>query len=368
MFSTIKVAQIRWGKPIGGVESVLRDIAIYGDKTTFIYDFIFLSCGGPFESEMRANGHRVIVIPACNGYDLKMRIALLRELIAFSPDCVNEHSIPPLIRPLIKMFLHIPIVSFEHGEIQVNQKKGKGWINIINGFEMRHFSERIIVNSDTNKSLVCHAHRIPKDKMHTTYLGIDPGRFMPKKVKKATDSLVLGYLGRIHNFDKGTDYLSLLAQKLVNFDFSDFCVKVIGDGPDRPLVEAQADRLGVRKHFEFLGRRHDIPDLLSSIDILIVPSRTEAFGLVAVEALAAGTRVIAFATGALPEILSNCPDAMLVPTGDISAMARAVVTIWQKKGKERAVDGQSYVKNKFDVQRMVKDIETVYKSTVAANK
>jgi glycosyltransferase involved in cell wall biosynthesis len=367
MSSIIKVAQIRWGEPIGGVESVLRDIAIYGDKTTFNYDFIFLSCGGPFESEMRASGHKVVVIPACNGYDIKMRVALLRELKNFSPDCVNEHSIPPMIRPLINMILHVPVVSFEHGEIQVNQRKGKGWINALHGFEIRHFSERIIVNSDTNNNLVAATHKIAKEKIQTIHLGIDLDRFMQKKIGASTDSLVLGYVGRIHNFDKGTDFLPLLVQELVKRGFKKFIFRIIGDGPDRALIEAQTERLNIQKYFEFFGKRQDIPELLAGIDILVVPSRTEAFGLVAVEALAAGTRVVAFATGALPEILSNCKDAVLVPAGDVSAMAEAVVTSWKTKGKERAIDGQKYVRKQFNVQRMVKDIEAIYKNTVSVH-
>ena len=111
--------------------------------------------------------------------------------------------------------------------------------------------------------------------------------------------------------------------------------------------------------------RQDIPCLLSGIDILVMPSRTEAFGLAAIEALAAGTRVIAFSTGALPEILSGCKDATLVPTGNIVAMAEAVITNWRIKGKERASDGQDYVRKRFDVQRMVDEIETTYKKTVS---
>jgi glycosyltransferase involved in cell wall biosynthesis len=364
----IKVAQIRWGEPIGGVERVLRDLAFYGDKNTFTYKFIFLSCGGQFESEMRESGHSIVVIPARNGYDISMRIALIKELLKFSPDCINEHGIPPLIRPLIKISVKVPLVTFEHGDIQVNIHKGKGWINHLHGFEIRHFSDVIIVNSNTNKNLVASTYRISKDRIKTILLGIDLRNFSLNQSKPLNDTIVLGYVGRIHNFDKGTDYLPLLALELVKRGYIKFCFKIIGDGPDRPFIEAQADRIGVKKHFEFLGKRQDIPDLLSGIDILIIPSRTEAFGLVAVEALAAGTRVIAFATGALPEILSDCKDATLVPAGNIAAMAEAVIKSWGIKGKERATDGQNYVRKRFDVRRMINEIETTYKNAVFAYK
>jgi glycosyltransferase involved in cell wall biosynthesis len=368
MNSSIKIAQIRWGEPIGGVERVLRDLAFYGDKNKFIYKFIFLSRGGAFESEMRKSGHSVLVIPACNGYDIKMRIALLKELLMFSPDCINEHNIPPLIRPFIKILVKVPLITFEHGEIQVNIHKGKKWINRLHGFELRHFSDFIIVNSDTNKNIVASTHRISKDRIQTILLGIDLSNFPQNQSKLLNDNMVLGYVGRIHNYDKGTDYLPLLAKELVNRGFNEFCFKIIGDGPDRSSLEAKADRLDVKKYFEFLGKRLDIPGLLSGIDILIVPSRTEAFGLVAVEALAAGTRVVAFAAGALPEVLSDCKDAVLVPSGDVPAMADAVLKNWKTYGKQRATEGHDYVSNRFDVRRMVREIEAVYKNAVLSYK
>jgi glycosyltransferase involved in cell wall biosynthesis len=364
MSSIIKVAQIRWGEPIGGVEKVLRDIAFYYDNKSFTYKFIFLSCGGAYESEIRAIGHEIVVIPAHNGYDLKMRVTLIKELLKFSPDCINEHGIPPFIRPLIKIAIKAPLLTFDHGEIQANLCKSKGWINSLHGFEIRHFSNVIIVNSNTNKNMVASTYRIPKDRIKTILLGIDLSNFPLSQNEPLNNTLVLGYVGRIHNYDKGTDYLPQLAQELIKCGNSNFCIKVIGDGPDRPFIEAQTERLGVNKYFDFLGKRRDIPDLLSGIDILIVPSRTEGFGLVAVEALAAGTRVIAFAAGALPEILSGCKDAVLVPPGDVPAMADAVLKNWKTYGKQRSTEGHDYVSNRFDVRRMVREIEAVYKNAV----
>jgi len=359
----IKVAQIRWGEPIGGVERVLKDLACYIDRNAFKVLFVFLRSGGGYEAEMHASGHGVMVIPARNGYDIGMRIALIKELRKFAPDIINEHGgIPPLIRPMIKMAIHAPLVSFEHGEIEVNQRRGKAWVNKVNGFELRHFSDKVIVNSLLNKNLLATHHRLPEDKIQVVHLGIDLNQFVYNQKSPITSELIIGYVGRINNSDKGTDFLPLLVSKILSRGFRNFRLQIIGDGPDRKSLESLVGQRGISGHVDFLGMQPNVHDLLSNIDILVVPSRTEAFGLVAIEALAAGTRVVAFATGALPEILSGCPDAQIVPQGDIPALADAVLNLWKSKGKQRSQEGRNFVIERYDARRMVGEMENVYKN------
>ena len=198
--SIIKVAQIRWGEPIGGVERVLSDLAYFVDRNAFHMKFIFLRSGGSYESEMRANGHDVVVIPACNGYDISMRITLIKELRDFSPDIINEHGIPPLLRPIIKIAVKAPLITFEHGEIEVNKRKGKPWLNLIHGFEIKYFSNIIITNSGINKTLIANTHSIPQKRIKVIYLGIDLDAFTLKLDEPVTNELVIGYIGRHPQF------------------------------------------------------------------------------------------------------------------------------------------------------------------------
>jgi len=100
---------------------------------------------------------------------------------------------------------------------------------------------------------------------------------------------------------------------------------VIGDGPERPACESLAGSLGISRHVRFLGRRNDVPRLLSAVDLVVMPSRSEGLGLAAIEALAAARPVIAFAVGGLPEVVSDGVNGRLVPAGDCEAFANAVV-------------------------------------------
>jgi len=363
----IKIAQIRWGENIGGVERVLRDIAHYSNRDIFDQRFFFLARGGPYEKEIRIMGYPFIVIPARNGYDLNMRIKLASQLRDFRPDVVIVHGVPPLIRPIISFATGTHQITFDHGEIEINRRKGKPWLNYIKSIEYKLFCERIIVNSAANAQLVIKTHRLHPNRVQVIPLGIDLSQFQfddKLVLSQDTSKLILGYVGRIQNYDKGTDLLPLIAQQLLNLCLFDFRLDIIGDGPDRQNIENMVKHLGVEGNICFLGKRDDVPELLRNIDILIVPSRTEAFGLVAIEALATGTRVVASAIEGLNEILNECPEAALVPVEDVPGFATAVLSIWKHYGKQRSILGRRYVEERFDARRMTNELENICRETL----
>ena len=90
-------------------------------------------------------------------------------------------------------------------------------------------------------------------------------------------------------------------------------------------LESLARELGLGAAVRFLGRRDDVPALLAASDVVAVPSVVaEAFGLTALEGMAAGRPVVAFASGGLPELVRDGETGILVPTGDAAGLARAI--------------------------------------------
>ncbi|MYS18739.1 Glycosyl transferases group 1, partial [Streptomyces sp. DvalAA-14] len=97
-------------------------------------------------------------------------------------------------------------------------------------------------------------------------------------------------------------------------------IAIAGEGPERAALEGriEAERLPV----QLLGRRDDLPELLSAADLVVLPSRWEARALIAQEALHAGVPLVATAVGGTPELVGEA--AVLVPYGDAAALAEAV--------------------------------------------
>jgi N-acetyl-alpha-D-glucosaminyl L-malate synthase BshA len=82
---------------------------------------------------------------------------------------------------------------------------------------------------------------------------------------------------------------------------------MVGDGPDRPEAEKEAEELGVQQDVRFLGRLESVATLLQGCEVFLLPSTSESFGLAALEAMACGSVVVATRTGGLPEVIDDGP-------------------------------------------------------------
>lgn len=117
----------------------------------------------------------------------------------------------------------------------------------------------------------------------------------------------------------------------------------------------------------FLGNRSDVPVVMSALDLLVVNSEAEPFGLVMLEAMACGTPVIATAAGGVPEIITHNETGWLVPVGDAEALASAIVELSHDADLRRAISiaARLHVEEKFDVNNYMNALESCYEEAAA---
>ena len=96
---------------------------------------------------------------------------------------------------------------------------------------------------------------------------------------------------------------------------------LVGDGPEFSRTQALVGELGLADRVRFVGVVDEVASLLSAADLLLLPSETESFGLVALEAMASGVPVVASRVGGLPEVVEHGVTGYLAPVGDVEAMA-----------------------------------------------
>lgn len=133
---------------------------------------------------------------------------------------------------------------------------------------------------------------------------------------------VIGALGRLHH-NKGYDVLfeALASPELAGLPWQ--CV-LGGDGPERPLLEAEAKRWGVFDRVRFLGWVSDRQTFFNMIDLFVLPSREEPFGIVLIEAMAAGVPVVATDTDGPSSIIHDGQTGLMVPRDNAQALAGAL--------------------------------------------
>jgi len=128
------------------------------------------------------------------------------------------------------------------------------------------------------------------------------------------------------------------------------------------LLNDLAKELGLAESIRLLGSRNDVAAIMQSLDLLVINSSAEPFGLVAVEAMACGTPVLATATGGLPEIIEHGKDGWLVPLHDEKALAAAIVNLGRQPllRARLAAKGRKTVAARFNAERYVTELQEFY--------
>lgn len=134
---------------------------------------------------------------------------------------------------------------------------------------------------------------------------------------------------------------------------------LVGDGPLRAALEAQAERLGIADRVEFAGTlpKREVAELMRRARLVVVPSRFETSGVVAIEALASGAPVVASRVGALPELLAESGGA-LVPPDDPAALAAAI-----RAGAENGVAER--IRERHSRAQVGRELDEIYRAVAS---
>jgi glycosyltransferase involved in cell wall biosynthesis len=142
---------------------------------------------------------------------------------------------------------------------------------------------------------------------------------------------------------------------------------LVGDGPDRELVERRAHDLGVSRQTLFLGYQREIGPYYALFDALVLSSGNEGTPAVAIEALAAGTPVVATDVGGVSDVVSDGVDGLLVAEGDPGALADALERLARDPELTRRLGaaGSARVTSRYRIERLVDDVDALYRELLA---
>ncbi len=143
---------------------------------------------------------------------------------------------------------------------------------------------------------------------------------------------------------------------------------LVGDGPERPRVLLRAEELGVRDKVLFLGKHTSVHELLSCADLFLLPSASESFGLVALEAMACGAPVVASNIGGLPEVIEAGTTGYMFDVGDIQGMSEAGVRVLADDDLRASMSeaGRVLAEERFSAGRVVSLYEQYYEQVLGA--
>ena len=361
----IKIFHILWSGRAGGAERFVKDIVQYSDKAKFQHVVCFLSQGGRLAEEMVSSGAEIHVLGMQGGWSFLGASRLYNLLRSSCPHIIHNHARNYLANIVLLLFKDIPKIYFEHGGSLLSGEDGRD-ILFYRLFGNKH--DLVLANSDYVRRKILERTRLAPEKIKVFYIGIDTTayQFPHDEAFKVSMSVpegsqVVGVVGRLVEM-KGLDSFIRIAADLNKYGNS---VRrsffIVGEGPLRASLEVLARDLQVDVHF--LGDRQDVPKILSAMDVFLFTSKWEPFGIVVLEAMAAGVPVVGFGGSGASEIMRH-GGAVVIENRDIEKAAAAVHDILSDKANARKLGegGRANVRAHFEIRRSIEELENIYAS------
>jgi len=297
-------------------------------------------------------------------WDLGQWLKLIRLMRRERVDVLHTHLFGSnTLGRLLGRLAGVPvIVAHEHWSTKASREI---WVDRA----LYRLSDRILVPSAASKEMVIKAEGIPASRIDVVYNGVDTAIFGQKheraevrsELNIPADATVLGIVGRLSEEKGGVDILIRAVARLSKTN-PNLRLLVVGDGPLRSSLEALAVRSAPSGTFIFTGTRNDVAQLLSAMDLFVLPSLNEALPIVVLEAMAAGLPVIATRVGGVPEIVDHEKTGLLVQPGSEDALHSALDRLISDPDlrAQLAQAGRVRVAADFTIERMVKRIEALY--------
>jgi glycosyltransferase involved in cell wall biosynthesis len=226
---------------------------------------------------------------------------------------------------------------------------------------------RIVCVSEANRRDLTEECPAASAKAYTVYNGVDPSTF-PSQLDRQTvrqkfgitQGPVLVTIARLTE-QKGHRYLIQALPRLLQ-TWPQLCCMFVGEGELRDALHHMAIDLGVEQACRFMGVREDIADILAAVDVVVLPSLSEGFPFVLLEALAMGCPVVASRVNGIPELIENQKTGLLVSPRDPHALMVAIREVLSNPtaASKMGAEGRAVVRERFTVDRMVANTTAIF--------
>ena len=347
----------------GGAEKQLLTLASEQVQSGLKVEVIFLKGKPELKKEFEKSG--VAVNKLLVGKSFLKQIALLSKYIRKNPSPIHAHL--PKSELLAAIVVSNKYLVFTRHNSEPFWPCGPRVIsNLLSKFVCKRASQGIAI-SNAVKSYLIKRGEIPTGYIiDVVYYGFQKNGSTNSTSLKSITNLINGQsfnfkIGTIGRLVPQKDYPTLLsAFSNVLEKLPDAELYVVGEGYLQKELMELCKSLGVSSKVHWLGKTEYINEFFSKIDLFILPSKYEGFGLVLLEAMVAKKPIIAANNSAIPEVLGKTYEG-LFQTGDVKALAQHINTaINDKNFSERLVQSYSKQLSLFGPSDMNKHIKSIY--------
>lgn len=321
-----KIIHLLWVGGVGGIEKLCLTIGICNPN---VHEFWLVHEGGIMYEQMVDKGLQVRLFNYKNQNVIRLCKQVKRRESDIEAVIIHHDATMVWCSALILKAMHLapPIYIYAHcAYSDFIDSKGKKMV-----FHYAALScDGIIAISDSVKKSILKHENIKSEKIVIVYNGIDLKKFtMSANSKK---QFVITFVGRLI-YQKGIQLL-IEALNEINNEIKYECY-IVGDGPERTLLEKKVENYHLQDKINFLGNRIDIPEILQNSTIFIHPAIwEEGFGITLIEAMSCGIPCVAFRKGAIPEYIKDGVNGFLVEDVSSEHLAAKILDVyhlWENK-------------------------------------
>jgi glycosyltransferase involved in cell wall biosynthesis len=332
---------------------------------------IFLACPpkGVRIPEFVSAGANVKEVRLRHFYDLFSVIKLIKIIITENIHIIHSHlSQSDFLACIAAKLTNRPIVSTIHGVIirEFESLSKKKFYHFLHRLTALFLDELIAVSEGAKEDLLAH-EAINESRISVIYSGIDPEKFSKPDISTVKPEFgiderakVVGIVATLTPEKNHSVFLKAAAQILTQKPDVKFLI--VGDGPLKKQLQNLATQLGINSNVIFTGERRDIPNILSSLDIIVLPSSTEGLPIVLLEGMSAGVPIVASRVGGVPEVVEDEETGILIPPRKSKELAKAIIRLLDNSQLAEMFKnrGRKKIEKKFALNVMIEKTQECY--------
>jgi len=378
----ITIAQITDTLSIGGAEKWLCTLCVKTDPYKFIHKVLATKQGGPLEEYLKKNGiyykvlfqpRRSIILFPLFIYDvIKTFFGVYRFLKKCMPNIIHCHLLNSGYFGIICGFLlHIPVIYTIHSSnvllLPVEEKRRfRDFLRKKTAFFLLNRVDALVAVSEAIKQEVSRLFPALRPSVKVIPNGIDTGAYkcakrgkLRKELNLDPDCILLTNVGNLIPVKNQIMLLKVISS--LRLQYSNFKVLIVGEGPLRESLLHMAETLQIKEYVFFLGRRDDIPEILSDTDIFVSTSKWEGLPLSILEAMAAEKPIVATNVPGIKEVLEEGA-GILVDLDDVNGFKEAILELIKnpEKRKRLALLAKKVVDKKYSLKESIRKWEALY--------
>lgn len=373
----IRIAFVASSFRVGGAEKVMFDLITRLPKNRHDCRLFFLKDAGPVGEELYQKGFAVEAHLLGGGVDVAAPFRLARRLKKFQPHILfcMDHRNAIVLGSIAAKLAGVPrFVIASHSTGRFGKSRNFG---LIEGIFVKR-ADRFLALSRAHAKYSRDVEGIYEARIAVIENGIDAAEYRsadPGKLERirreiglaAGDKVVL--MVAVLRPEKAHEALLNAAGRLVASHPS-LKFLIAGDGPRRVELERLSRDLRLEGNVVFLGLRRDVAELLHLSNVLVLPSHpvVETLPLAVLEAMAAGTPVVASAVGSIPDVIEDGVSGRLIPPADAAALAAALEELLADEALARRIadNAMRVVWERYSIEKMVKKYSDLFEDLVSS--